>query len=269
MQERHKNRYLYFQELAETSSKYFIPYIKKYHTLNITTRVLEVGCGDGGNLLPFSRMGCDTYGVDIAECRIKDAQYFFNKNNAKGHFIALDIFKIKNLHHSFDVIICHDVIEHIKDKEQFLCLLTLLLKKDGVIFMSFPAWQMPFGGHQQICRNPIISHLPWIHLLPLFVYKGLLSISGVDEKCRRELMSIRMTKTTIELFENLVSKISQLTIKNRTLYFINPHYKTKFGLRPRKLCPFIVKIKYLRNYVTTSCFYILTIAKNKTMQSDT
>lgn len=260
MQERHRNRYLYFQELAETSAKYFLPYIKRFHQLNQGTRILEVGCGEGGNLLPFSRMGCDTYGVDIADCRIKDARNFFDRNNAKAHFIASDIFEIKDFHHNFDVIICHDVIEHINNKEQLLSLLTQFLKKDGLIFMSFPAWQMPFGGHQQICRNPVISNLPWIHLLPLFVYKGLLQIAGVDGNCRKELMSIRTTKTTIELFESLISTIPQLKIINRTLYFINPHYETKFGLKPRKLCSFLVHIKYLRDYFTTSCFYILAVS---------
>lgn len=261
MQERHKNRQVYFQELAETSSKYFIPYIQKYHTIDSTTKVLEVGCGDGGNLLPFSLMGCKTWGVDMAECRIEDARLFFSRNNAKGQFISSDIFKLKNFHNSFDIIICHDVIELIDDKKKFLSLLPLFLRANGVIFMSFPAWQMPFGGHQQICRNKIVSHLPWIHLLPLFIFKCLMKIAGEDENCIKELISIRKTKTTIEYFENLVSTIPQLTIKNRVLYFINPHYKTKFGLTPQILWPCLEHLKYVRDFFTTSCFYLLTCNK--------
>ena len=70
MQERHKNRKLYFHELAQTSQKYFIPYIKQFKQLGQDSRILEIGCGDGGNLLPFAQMGYYTLGVDISERRI-------------------------------------------------------------------------------------------------------------------------------------------------------------------------------------------------------
>ena len=74
MQSRQLNRRQYFNELATTSEKYFIPYIKRYRQVGKGTKVLEIGCGDGGNLLPFSRMGCDVVGVDMAEGRIRDAR---------------------------------------------------------------------------------------------------------------------------------------------------------------------------------------------------
>ena len=35
-------------------------------------------------------------------------------------------------------------------------------------------------------------------------------------------------------------------------------YETKFNLRPRKLYNFIGKIPSIRNFFTTSCFYILS-----------
>lgn len=51
---------------------------------------------------------------------IKGAILFFEERQIKGDFIASDIFKLKGLEHKFDLIICHDVIEHIKDKATFL-----------------------------------------------------------------------------------------------------------------------------------------------------
>ena len=33
--------------------------------------ILEIGCGDGGNLLPFNELGCNTTGVDLSAGRIK------------------------------------------------------------------------------------------------------------------------------------------------------------------------------------------------------
>lgn len=57
MQARHQNRWIYFQESANTSHEFYIPYLKEYGIeIEKGVRVLEVGCGEGGNLLPFSEM---------------------------------------------------------------------------------------------------------------------------------------------------------------------------------------------------------------------
>lgn len=88
MQYRQSDRKLYFQELSATSQKYFIPYIEKYKEIIHGMNVLEIGCGDGGNLLPFSQKGCNILGVDLAECRISDAKKFFHEANAAGDFFA-------------------------------------------------------------------------------------------------------------------------------------------------------------------------------------
>ena len=256
MQERHKNRAIYFNELSITSKNYFIPYIQHWHSVETGTDVLEIGCGDGGNLLPFSEMGCRVVGVDIAACRIKDARIFFADAHARGTFYAQDIFQLKELERSFDIIICHDVFEHIDNKKLFLSNLNKYLKPQGIVFMSFPAWQMPFGGHQQICQNPILSRLPFVHLLPMTVYRGVLKAFGENGDCIKELLSIKRTRVSIESFESML-KTTVLRITNRQLWLINPHYQVKFGLSPRKLNKVIAYIPILRNFFSTSCFYIL------------
>lgn len=262
MQERHKNRTQYFNELAQTSRKYFIPFIQRFKPLDNGSRILEIGCGDGGNLLPFAQMGCYTLGVDIAKGRIADARRFFESCGAKGDFIASDVFQLKELRGSFDIIICHDVIEHIGDKRRFLSLLPQFLAKGGVIFMSFPAWQMPFGGHQQICHGKLISHLPFIHLLPTSIYRLLLKASGENDVCINELLSIKETRMPIELFEHKLKAIGSLAVKDRTLWLINPHYETKFNLHPRLLPKWIARLSYIRDFFTTSCFYVIANETN-------
>lgn len=255
MQERHTNRESYFEEQARTARKYYLPYIYKY-TGCIPDKILEVGCGEGGNLLPFAELNCDVYGVDMAESRIEQARLFFSKRKQKGTFISADVFRMKDFHHSFPLILIHDVIEHISDKERFLSDLCKFLTPDGVLFIGFPAWQMPFGGHQQIARGKIVSHLPFIHLLPVPLYRLLLNVFGEKEDTIKELLSIKSTKCTIERFLTIVYQ-SNYRIMNQQLYFINPHYETKFSLTPRKLNKQIAHIPYLRNFISTSCFYLL------------
>ena len=256
MQERQKDRTRYFNELAITCEKYFFPYIAKYKKIEEGMKILEIGCGDGGNLLPFSQRGCETLGVDMSPSRIEVAKNEFNKLNAKGEFIASDIFKLTQYTNQFDVIICHDVFEHIGDKAFFLHEVRKYLNKDGIVFMSFPAWQMPFGGHQQICKSKVLSHLPFIHLLPKLLYKGILKLGHENEGIINELLSIKETRCPIELFEKL-AKQQQFDIVNKQFYLINPHYEVKFGLQPRKLNNVISVIPWFRNFFTSSSFYIL------------
>ena len=171
MQERHSDRERYFDEQARTTEKYYIPYIRQY-LKRLPHEVLEVGCGEGGNLLPFAKAGCAVTGVDITAGRIDEARRFFSERGAEGAFIASDIFKLKELECKFSLILVHDVIEHIGDKAGFLEGLKRFLAPGGVVFIAFPAWQMPFGGHQQIARSKVVSHFPFLHLLPAPLYKG-------------------------------------------------------------------------------------------------
>ena len=105
-------------------------------------------------------------GVDIDATRIEQARTFFAQRHQQGQFIATDIFQLKDKATNFPLILLHDVIEHIRDKERFLSGLQKHLSADGAIFVGFPAWQMPFGGHQQIAHSRIVSHFPFLHLLP-------------------------------------------------------------------------------------------------------
>lgn len=260
MQKRHQDRQQYFNELANTARKYYIGYLQTYLTLTPHTRVLEIGCGEGGNLLPFAEAGCQVKGIDLSETRIQQARSFFEAAGQQAtfaceNFITAD--KPATEEERYDLLLIHDVIEHIEQpyKHDFLSHLHPFLKRGGIVFVGFPAWQMPFGGHQQIVQG-FVSKLPFVHLLPMNLYTRLLRASGQRERDISELQSIKRSAMTIEHFEELCSETGFTPIK-RTLWFINPHYEQKFNLRPRRLNKVIGRIPCLRNYCTTSAFYLL------------
>ena len=260
MQLRHSNRLQYFNELASTTREYYIDYLKDHFNLSAKCKVLEIGCGEGGNLLPFAELGCNVKGIDISKTRIEQAREFFEYYNTSGEFVCQNFItteKPNSEEDRFDIILVHDVIEHIEPpfKADFIRNIKPFLRKNGIVFFGFPAWQNPFGGHQQITRG-IASKLPFIHLLPYLIYKGLLKTSGVPQNAIDELMSIKRAKMPIEQFENLISN-EGFSIINRSLWFINPHYRQKFGLKPRRVWKWASHIPYFRNYYTTSAFYIL------------
>lgn len=111
MQKRHTDRESYFDEQSQTSKNYYIPYIKEVIG-HIPDKVLEVGCGEGGNLLPFAKAGCRVMGVDIDAMRIEQARTFFTQRHQQGQFISTDIFQLEDKATNFPLILLHDVIEY-------------------------------------------------------------------------------------------------------------------------------------------------------------
>lgn len=260
MKDRYSDRRIYFEELAQTSKEYISRYISTYKDIKSCHYVLEIGCGEGGNLVPFAEIGCKVCGIDISIGKIDNARRFFGDMGLNGEFICSDFIRYDIEAHigRYDVIIMHDVIEHVEpeDKDAFMSNAKALLKPSGVIMSAFPAWKMPFGGHQQICRSRL-CRLPFIHLLPEKWYEGYLKVCNEKDDKVNELMSIRRSRMSIESFESLCSRTG-LKIKDRTLWLINPHYKAKFGLIPVKLHKYLSCVIWIRNHISTSCFYILS-----------
>lgn len=262
MQERHINRLQYFQEQDRTTRKYVIPYLQAVRPINQNTTILEIGCGEGGNLKPFLDMGCKRIaGVDILENKILNARAFFEDHPMRSNieFFCSDIYRTEDLG-IFDIIIMRDVVEHIHDQEKFMELIKKFLSAQGIVFFGFPPWQNPFGGHQQICNSGILSRLPYFHLLPKPAYKLLLKIFGEKSKTIEDLLEIKETGISIERFERILKRTNYKIIK-KTDYLINPNYETKFGLKPRKQLKLLASIPWIRNFYITSCYYV--VSENK------
>lgn len=255
MQKRHTDRYRYFREEAATTEKYFIPYLSEFMDVGDIS-VLEVGCGEGGNLLPFARRGCRVVGVDLSEQRVRQAESFFSRECAAGTFVCDDVMHYRGDGRLFDLIVCHDVVEHIHEKGKMLLALKRLLAPGGRLFVAFPAWQMPFGGHQQIARSWVVSHLPFVHLLPELAFCLMLRLFGEDASKINELIGIRRTRCTVEMFEREAA-YAGYTVCDRRLWLVNPHYEVKFGLRPIRLCRQLSALPYIRNFMASSCFYVV------------
>ena len=121
MQERHVDRKRYFNEQIYTTQKYIIPFINKVMEISEGTDILEIGCGEGGNLKPFLDLGCNITGVDLSPSKIEKGKNFFkdNPNKDRIKLIAEDIYQSTSLG-KYDLIIMRDVIEHIHDQERFM-----------------------------------------------------------------------------------------------------------------------------------------------------
>ncbi|GAP69663.1 protein containing methyltransferase domain [Bacteroidales bacterium 6E] len=258
MQDRHLDKEKYFREQATTSRKYVIPYVSSHISFGPGIRVLEIGCGEGGNLKPFLEMGCHVTGVDLSEGKIENGRKFYQDHPLALNLelICEDIYNLDFPDQPFDFIFMRDVIEHIHDQEKFMGFVKRFLASEGCFFLAFPPWHNPFGGHQQICRNRWLAHTPWIHLLPVTLYTQILKEGGEPHARIEALMEIRETGLSLERFEKILRQENYKLLK-RDFYLVNPNYEVKFGMKPRKVLPFFENLKYLRNLYTTTAYYLI------------
>jgi len=266
MQERHKDRTIYFKEQIKTTKEYVIPFIEQSMKVDASTRILEIGCGEGGNLPPFLSLGCPTVGVDISEPQIEKAKEYLSDYIEKDQLrvITSDIYLLNDGKGEdigqFDLIVMRDVIEHIHNQEKFMGHLKKFLKPSGKVFFGFPPWYMPFGGHQQVLRSRIGSKMPYMHLLPNFMYVALLKLFGASQGAVDNLLEVKSTGISIERFRRIVKKNNYQT-DHEKLYLINPNYETKFGLKPRKQFGLIAAIPFIRNFFTTCMYSLISLKK--------
>lgn len=260
MQQRHKDRKQYFDEQVYTTEKYVIPFVNEFMAITKDMAILEIGCGEGGNMKPFLDMGCQVVGIDLNEGQIENAKVYFadHPNVANLKLILRDIYKMKpNELGEFDLIIMRDVIEHIPNQEKFMAYVKQFLKPTGKFFLGFPPWYMPFGGHQQIMNHKYFSKLPYYHLLPMPLYKGVLNMVEKSEKIRNELVEIKETGISIERFRRIV-KTENYNIDKEVMYLFNPNYEIKFGLNPKEQIGIVKAIPFFRNFLTTCCYYLIS-----------
>jgi SAM-dependent methyltransferase len=255
----HSDRFAYFQTQTLNTEKYVIPFIELFiGDIRSRQKVLKIGCAEGGVLKAFVNKGCRGTGIELDGLRVKQAKEFLKDNMESG---TIDIFQgdifddelTAEFTGRFDLIILKDVIEHIHDQDGLLKRLKTYLAPYGLIFLGFPPWRMPFGGHQQICRSKILSRLPWFHLLPARIYKAVLNGFG---EAPDYLMDIKKTGISISGFEKMV-KQTGFNISGQQHYLINPIYEFKFGIRPIEQFELVTMIPYFRDFLTTCVYYLI------------
>lgn len=257
----HKDEKIRFQQQVENASEYVIPFIEQTIAISSEINVLDIGCGDGGVMLPFLEKGCHVTGIELDQSKAAHAKEFLSPfiQSGKAEIINMNIYDeaaLTSYENRFDLILLKDVIEHIPDQRKFIPYLKKFLKPGGRVYFGFPPWYMPHGGHQQVCQNKFLAALPYYHLLPTTLYAFVLKMFGEPETTIKELLEIKTTGISIERFESLV-KDSAYTIEERTLYLINPIYRFKFGWKPAVQWKWLGSIPFVRNFFTTCAYYLI------------
>jgi len=154
----------------------------------------------------------------------------------------------------FDLVILRDVIEHLPDPELALRQILLLLKKGGKLYITFPPYYSPYGGHQQIVRGNLISKLPFIHFFPKRVFK-LCVASGLDYGIE-EVMRLKDYRLTPHKFKKIAKQMNY-SITTQDYFLLRPVFKPRFNLPALKIS-FLKVIPGLIDILSLEASFVLT-----------
>ncbi|MGH9186050.1 MAG: class I SAM-dependent methyltransferase [Acidimicrobiales bacterium] len=110
-------------------------------------RVLEIGCGAGGMMVPLSKYGTVT-GIDIspdiiAFCRARGLESVLV---GSGYDLPIQP-------GSMDLVALFDTIEHIPDDARVLEQCHRTLKPGGLLFVSVPAYQFLYSNNDRVAQH--------------------------------------------------------------------------------------------------------------------
>lgn len=96
-------------------------------------RIIELGCGTGWLTSILGTIG-PSVGVDLADVAIKEA----SRRYPHVEFVVADIPTWDYPRASFDIVVSHEVLEHIEEQEAYLEVAYGLLRKGGYLVLTTP-----------------------------------------------------------------------------------------------------------------------------------
>lgn len=99
-------------------------------------RALDIGCAHGILTRLLSERGYNSFGIDIDRDRVETARKNFG--NTRLHFDVQDARSLEFPYQSFDLVLCLEVIEHLRDPEELLTEIRRVLRPEGLLIISTP-----------------------------------------------------------------------------------------------------------------------------------
>ena len=113
--------------------KYILETLNKNNLNNI--KILDIGCGGGLVSEGLTKIGATVTGIDFVKENINVAKIHAKENNLKINYFVKD-FEKEKITSKYDVIIILEVLEHLKNWEEFVKKIKLSLKKNGTLIIS-------------------------------------------------------------------------------------------------------------------------------------
>ncbi|MCA9744022.1 MAG: class I SAM-dependent methyltransferase [Deferribacteres bacterium] len=243
-------RHYYWAYQYMLANLYLCPQLERWGFDFKGKSVLDVGCGTGGIACTMMDRGARVDGVDIFDL---EKPYLEDK---PFRFIIGDMCDpalLQQLDRVYDFAILRDVIEHIADKKSMLQNIADALKSGGKLFITFPPYYSPFGGHTQILQSSL-GLIPYTHLLPKSVFQRFVNRIDAHDYSKEEVLRLKEIRTTISEVESVIAQLP-FRILQRKYYAIRPTFHIRYGVKP--LPALWGRIPLLREVAVMAAFYYL------------
>lgn len=246
----------YWEYQYKLGKNYIVPLYKKWGLFVVGMNVCEIGSAEGGVIFAFAEEGANyCLATDIAENRLvagaKIASQMGQNIVFKRHDILAEQIP-QEWKGKFDIVLLRDVIEHLDAPDVALTNIRELLRPNGTVFITFPPYFSPFGGHQHLLQN-FWGKIPYIHWLPeKFFYRLIQTGRRPDVE---EVARLKRNKFSVGKFLSAVEK-SGLKLYVKKYFILRPVYKIKFGLPTIPLSKLFCN-SFTTNVLATEGMYIL------------
>lgn len=132
-------------------------------------RVLDVGAGWGELVHCCIERGALVSGVEPDDNELRISQLLL-KSYGRERTIVKGVGEYLPFpNNSFDIVICHQVLEHVNDLGRVVSELIRVTKQQGYILVSVPNYLFPYEGHYR---------MKWFPLMPKWIGRLVLKANG-------------------------------------------------------------------------------------------
>jgi SAM-dependent methyltransferase len=221
--------------------------------------VADFGAHAGGMLDALRAAGASSgVGFEINETIVASSPF---RSSDGFRLEVADLTTLDPVGHSYDLIVLHDVLEHVPGSMNVLAAALRSLAPGGRVFVSFPPYYSMVGGHQHLARG-VARCVPWVHYLPERVFFRV--ARPVDNEYMSEqdslddMLSVRRTRLTLGKAERAFSQVG-LAVSAMELYISRPEYAVRYGW-PTIRARFAGRVPVAREALVNGAFYLLAAA---------
>jgi SAM-dependent methyltransferase len=206
--------------------------IERYSPLE-GRRILDIGCGVGMYVRAFRRFTEEAYGVEFDGERAREAaQSLPNIAQSASEFLPF-------ADNTFDLVLLHEVIEHVADDRQTIREAHRVTKWGGTIVVFAPNRLFPFETHGAYLpgRGYVFGNIPFVGYLPDPLRNRLAPhvrayLPGEVRRLFRGLPGRVLVETALYPgFDNIVARRPALgAVLRRALYTLEHSPLKWFGL---------------------------------------
>jgi len=246
----------YFEYQRVVCRDVVIPWLQKRVRLE-GLRVGDFGAHHGGMVDALRESGLvgGAVGVELSEEVVASSPLV---QDERFRLEVADVLQLGADRPDFDLVLLHDVLEHIPDYHPALEAIRSALASGGRVFISFPPYYSAFGGHQQYARGPA-RWAPFIHLLPARLFFRLARTGEQEymtaEGAYEDMVSVRRTRLTLGDAERAFTSAG-FEIAARELFLVRPEYTVRYGLKARPAGA-LGRLPGVRELVVNGAFYLL------------